>query len=214
MDRSEFRAPGAGRVATTRDGYAAFVPASLPPRLTYTKDLVLALSRADAALGELSGVGGELPDPRLLGASFERQEALCSARIEGTGVTLSDLLLDQVSAAPATASRDDLREVRDCIATLRLGAARLEETPLSMELVRELHGRLLRNEVGGARMPGAFRTEPIRWPASDARRRILGPFVAYTLLSRRASKTASRVRSSLRIAANPPVEDARCASPG
>ena len=28
MDRSEFHAPGAGRVVTTRDGYAAFVPAS------------------------------------------------------------------------------------------------------------------------------------------------------------------------------------------
>ena len=51
---------------------------------------MLALSRADAALGELSGVGGELPDPQLLDASFKRQEALCSSRIEGAQVSLSD----------------------------------------------------------------------------------------------------------------------------
>ena len=62
---------------------------------------MLALSRADAALGELSGVGGELPDPQLLDASFKRQEALCSSRIEGAEVSLSDLLLDQVGAARA-----------------------------------------------------------------------------------------------------------------
>ena len=86
MDPSEFHAPGAGKVVSSPEGYAAFVPAPLPPRVTYTKELVLALSRADAALGELSGVGGELPDPQLLDASFKRQEALCSSRIEGAAV--------------------------------------------------------------------------------------------------------------------------------
>jgi cell filamentation protein, protein adenylyltransferase len=158
LDRSEFHAPGAGRVVTTPDGYAAFVPAPLPPRLTFTRELALALSRADAALGELSGVGGELPDPQLLDASFQRQEALCSSRIEGAEVTLSDLLLDQVSAARPGVPREHLREVRDTVATLRYGVARLEETPLSLELVRELHERLLRGEVGDSRTPGEFRT--------------------------------------------------------
>ena len=66
------------------------MPAPLPPRLTYGGDLVLALSRADAALGELSGVGGEMPDPHLLDAPFKRQEALCSSRIEGAQVSLEE----------------------------------------------------------------------------------------------------------------------------
>lgn len=158
MDRSEFHAPGAGRVVTTQEGYAAFVPAPLPPRLTYGKELVLALSAADAALGKLSGVAGELPDPQVLDAPFKRQEALCSSRIEGAEVTLSDLLLDQVSAARPAVPRDHLREVRSCVAALRYGVARLEERPLSLELVREAHERLLRGEVSAARTPGEFRT--------------------------------------------------------
>ena len=134
------------------------MPAPLPPRLRYGPDLVLALSRADAALGELSGVGAELPDPQLLDAPFKRQEALCSSRIEGARVSLSDLLLDQVGAAPPGVPRDHLREVRSCIATLRFGVERLAQAPLSLTLVRELHEQLLRGEIGGHRTPGEFRT--------------------------------------------------------
>ena len=121
MDPSEFHAPEAGEVVDCPEGYAAFVPAPLPPSLTYSAELVLALSRADAALGELSGVGGELPDPQLLDAPFKRQEALCSSRIEGAQVSLSDLLLDQVAAAAPSVPRDHLREVRSCMSTLRFG---------------------------------------------------------------------------------------------
>ncbi|HUK76066.1 MAG TPA: Fic family protein, partial [Thermoleophilia bacterium] len=119
---------------------------------------MLALSRADATLGELSGVGAELPDPQLLDAPFKRQEALCSSRIEGARVSLSDLLLDQVGAAAAGVPRDHLREVRACIATLRFGVERLAQAPLSLTLVRELHEQLLRGEIGGRRTPGEFRT--------------------------------------------------------
>lgn len=158
MDPSEFHAPNAGKIVTTEEGYAAFVPAPLPPRVSYTKDLVMALSRADAALGELSGVGGELPEPQVLDASFKRQEALCSSRVEGSDVTLSDLYLDQVGAVGETVPRKHLREVRACIATLRHGVQLLEEGPLSLELIKSLHERLLRDEVGRTRTPGEFRT--------------------------------------------------------
>jgi Fic family protein len=158
VDPSQFLATSAGRIVTTPGGYAAFAPAPLPPKLRYGAELVLALSRADAALGELSGVGSELPDPHLLDASFKRQEALCSSRIEGADVSLSDLLLDQVAAARSGVPRDDLREVRRCIETLRHGVERLREVPLSLDLVRELHERLLRGEIGMARTPGELRT--------------------------------------------------------
>ena len=125
IDPSEFHAPEAGRIVTTPEGYAAFVPAPLPAEADVLAELVMALSRADAALGELAGVDGQLPDPRFLDGLFKRQEALCSSRIEGAEVSLSDLLLDQVGAARAEVPRDHLREVRSCIATLRYGVGRL-----------------------------------------------------------------------------------------
>jgi Fic family protein len=158
MDPSEFHAPGSGTVVSSPEGYAAFVPAPLPHKITYGRQLVLALSGADAALGELSGVGGELPDPTVLDASFKRQEALCSSRIEGAQVSLSDLFLDQVGAARASVPRDHLREVRACIQTLRFGVEQLRQEPLSLGFIKELHEQLLRDEVSGARTPGEFRT--------------------------------------------------------
>jgi hypothetical protein len=41
---------------------------------------VLALSRADAALSELSGLGRQLPEPYLLIDPYLRQEAVLSSR--------------------------------------------------------------------------------------------------------------------------------------
>lgn len=49
MRAEEFRAPEAGRVVKTLQGYAAFIPTPLPPAISYDHGLVLALSRADAA---------------------------------------------------------------------------------------------------------------------------------------------------------------------
>ena len=46
----EFHAPEAGRVVRAPGGYFAFVPAPLPPKISYTDEIVLALSRADSAL--------------------------------------------------------------------------------------------------------------------------------------------------------------------
>jgi hypothetical protein len=43
-----------------------------PPQLDYDEGLVLLLSRADAALSELSGLGRYLPNPHVLIAPYVR----------------------------------------------------------------------------------------------------------------------------------------------
>ena len=73
MDRARFQAPEAGRIIKVPTGYVAFVPAPLPPKLVYDPALVLALSRADASLGELSAMGRQLPNPHLLIAPYMRR---------------------------------------------------------------------------------------------------------------------------------------------
>ncbi len=71
MKPSDFHAPETGRVMQTRTGYVAFVPAPLPPSMTYTAESTRVLSQADAARGELSGMGRLLPNPHLLGNSIK-----------------------------------------------------------------------------------------------------------------------------------------------
>ena len=157
MRAEDFHAPEAGTLVPTMDGGLAFVPAPLPPAIDYDSELVLALSRADGALSELSGLGRQLPDPHLLIAPYLRQEAVLSSRIEGTVTTLSELLIDQAGGATTERERDDLREVRNYVTAMEHGLARLAKLPLSLRLVREVHEQLMRGVRGGTSAPGEFR---------------------------------------------------------
>jgi Fic family protein len=158
MDPSEFKTAAAGQIVTCSEGYVAFVPAPLPPRLAFTRELAVALSRADAALGALSGLGDELPSPAAMAAPFLRQEALCCSRIEGADVSLTEVLLDEIAAAPAGSHPDQLAGVRNVLATLVYGVECVARLPLDLALVRSLHQRLLHGETSTARAPGQFRT--------------------------------------------------------
>lgn len=166
MDPAQFHAPEAGRTVRMPTGYTVFVPAKLPPALRYDAPLVLLLSRADAALSELSGIGRHLPNPHLLIAPYVRREAVLSSRIEGTRATISDLLLQEAAAQPE-ANPTDVREVRNYIGALEHGMARLHDLPLSLRLVRELHGLLMEGVRGEHATPGEFRRTQNWIGASD-----------------------------------------------
>jgi len=157
VNAEAFRAPRAGRVVRTPQGYLAFVPAPPPPPIVYDDGLVVVLSRADAALSELAGLGRYLPDPRLLIAPYVRREAVLSSRIEGTRVGLADLLRDEAREGTGAASDAETREVRNYVAALEHGIARLADLPLSLRLVRELHECLMTGVRGGDATPGEFR---------------------------------------------------------
>ena len=157
MKPSDFQEPSSGRVIQTPQGYTAFIPAPLPPRLAYNDRLVLALSKADAALSELSGLGRQLPNPHLLIAPYVRREAVLSSRIEGTLAGLSDILLDEINADIPHGEETDVREVRNYVTALELGIKKLNDLPLSLRLVREIHKSLMKGARGDQATPGEFR---------------------------------------------------------
>ncbi len=145
-----------GRTIRCADGYRAYVPNPLPPRIEWTPALLTALSEADHTLGRLAGAGGRLPNPHLLIRPFVRREAVLSSRIEGTQATLGELLAVEAGAA-VDRSPDDLREVANYVAALEHGVARLKKLPLSLRLTRELHERLMKGVRDDAARPGEFR---------------------------------------------------------
>lgn len=157
MDAADFKAPQAGKIVRTADGHSAFMPSPLPPELpAFSGPLLLALSRADAALSELSGLGRQLPNPHLLIAPYLRREAVLSSRIEGTQATLEDILADE-AGQPPHAPVNDVLEVRNYVAALEYGIERLDTLPLSLRLVRELHAKLMEGVRGERAAPGEFR---------------------------------------------------------
>ena len=74
--------PNAGRTAPGRMvqrtlgdiPYLAFMPDPLPPLFDLDMKLAQQLSRADRALGELAGLGRDMPNPHLFIAPFGRRE--------------------------------------------------------------------------------------------------------------------------------------------
>ena len=77
--------------------------------------------------------------------------------IEGTQSSLSDLLLFELDQAPGV-PLDDVREVSNYAAALDHGLQLLDEGfPLSLRLIREIHGVLLAGGRGGNQNPGEFR---------------------------------------------------------
>ncbi len=137
-------------------GYAAFLPAPLPPKLHWTPKLIRMLSDADLVLGRLAGEGGHLPNPHLLMRPFIRREAVLSSKIEGTQATLGELLAAEAGAV-VERSPEELREVGNYVAALAHGIARLKNLPLCVRLIRELHEKLMKGVRGHNAMPGEFR---------------------------------------------------------
>ena len=151
------------RIGSGDHAYSAFVPFPLPPAPPVDlnasdRDL---LAGATQALRGLDAVTSLLPDTSLFIYAYVRKEALVSSQIEGTQSSLSDLLLyesDQLPGVPL----EDVREVSDYVAALDHGLARLRGGfPLSLRLIREIHGVLLRGGRGRHSDPGEFRRSQV-----------------------------------------------------
>ncbi|HEV7488349.1 MAG TPA: Fic family protein [Thermoanaerobaculia bacterium] len=156
MDQSQFIAHDTGRLVKTLDGHVAFVPAPLPPKIDLSFELMRRLSEADHALGTLGGIGRILPNPHLLTQPFLNREAVLSSRIEGTEASATDLALFQAAGSPES-NESDVREVSNYVTALRYGLKRLDELPLSLRFLREVHEKLMTDVRGGGRNPGQFR---------------------------------------------------------
>lgn len=168
MNPDDFRHSPCGRIVPTIDGAWAFVPDPLPPPLGL-EPLVPLLAEASMALGELNGIGRTLVNPYLLIRPFQRREAIASSSIEGTVTSLSDLFLFE-GGADERARPPDTREVFNYVRALELGIERMNEIPISLRLIREMHEMLLRGlrrHRGGTVPPGEFRKEQ-NWIGAQA----------------------------------------------
>lgn len=152
--------PRSGSFRQTLQGYRAFFPADLPaiPPVNLEGDLRLPLSRADQALGAINTIASVLPSPELFVAMYIQKEALLSSQIEGTQSSLVDVLGVDEEHEPVA----DVGEVVNYIKAMRHGLDRLkkEDFPMSLRLLREIHGILMQQVRGGkpALTPGEFRT--------------------------------------------------------
>ena len=132
-------------ISTVGESVKAFIPKPLPPQppIEWTSELRDKFDQAHLALGRLDSVSKFLPDTTLFLYMYVRKEAVLSSMIEGTQSSLSDLLLFEMDEEPAVPV-DDVQEVSNYVAALFHGLHLLESgLPLSLRLIKEMHGVLL-----------------------------------------------------------------------
>jgi Fic family protein len=140
----------AGRFRKQAHDYAAFIPENLPPDPPLKVDVRMQRLLQDASL-ELGRLDGFV-------TAFIRKEALLSSQIEGTQASL-----DEVLALEATEKNSERRssggasEVYRYVNAMNYGLDRLEALPLSLRLIKEIHGVLLDSGRGSDKSPGEFR---------------------------------------------------------
>ena len=145
-----------GRIIKTLKGYEAFIPNPLPPvpPVEIDQEMYYLLSAADRKLGRLDGITRVLPNPDLFLAMYVQKEAVLSSQIEGTQASLVDVL---GASFDSEKRKTDVADVVNYVNAMNFGLERLESLPLSLRLIREIHGILLQGVRGSDRSPGEFR---------------------------------------------------------
>ena len=111
--------------------------------------LVPIIGKANAAIARYDGLTAAIPNANVLLSPLTTQEAVLSSRIEGTNVTMGEVLEVEAGVDPdSQPKRDDAEEVLNYRIALRFAEHALTERPLSHHLLREAHALLLRGVRG------------------------------------------------------------------
>ncbi|AUX10588.1 cell filamentation protein Fic [Halalkaliarchaeum desulfuricum] len=168
MDADEF-ADGPGTIVEY-DGLACYRPASLPPEIEYTDAILCVYGDAQYALGRLATLHRNVDNENLLIAPFVVREAAMSSQIEGTNVTVSDIILHDIDTSPRRSGGDsqDVTEAYNYVDAIQQGFDRIAAgEQLSVDLVCDLQETLLADGRGSEDRPGQLREVPVYIGAPD-----------------------------------------------
>jgi len=134
-----------------------YLPENLPPSIDLSPAVIEANGRAMHSLGRLDGFWSEIDDPDTAFGLFVYKEAEQSSQVEGTQVTVSEMLRSGSDSKDVREARNYAEALRSATNTLAQEGRSREN--LSLTLVKSLHESLM--EAGRADdnpRPGEFRT--------------------------------------------------------
>lgn len=160
MKSEDFTPEAPGKLVPTTRGAQAFVPDPLPRNISLPGETILLLAEAESAVGRLGGTTAREFNPYLIGSPLLHREAILSSRMEGTVTTPEQLVL--LEAEAETEGRkprgdDETHEVLNYVRAMQHALERLEELPVGLRLMREIHRVLLTGVRGERHEPGEFR---------------------------------------------------------
>ena len=147
-DTSAYARPNGGFVDVPEYG-KAFVPARLPPEISYDDEMIDLLARAEGAAGELRGRAKGVPDAMI--RPHIKREAVASSRIEGTMASLEDLNMQEALGNISRADSGGLRlaEVQNYVRALEVSLKeRSKDCRIGLDLILKAHEMLMRGVRG------------------------------------------------------------------
>ena len=142
----------------TVESFKTYLPPPLPPDPALDLQMLSPkLQQATQALAELNDLVLSLPNTALFTSMFVRKEALLSSHIAGAKSSFADLVLFE-SNQEYDVSLEDVEDVSNYVQAMSHGLERIKNgSPLSLRLLREIHGMLLSGTRGADKLPGEFR---------------------------------------------------------
>lgn len=164
MNPKEFNTKRAGEIFEYQDEgetVVTFLPSPLPPEISYEEDMVRLVEEAASNLNDLKGTGRNLPNPNIFIQPYILKEAVVSSQIEGTRTSFEEAVIQADEEVEDTRETRDLQEVRNYAEALEYGMDRLGKEPLTVDLIRRIHEKLMSRVRGEERSPGEFRDKQV-----------------------------------------------------
>jgi len=133
-----------------------------PPENLDWKRLNKLVGQANSALGRYDGLLYAIPNVDVLLSPLITQEAVLSSKIEGTNVTMGEVLEIQAGGDSKNISqskKDDSEEVINYRYALMKSANETRDRPISQHLIRQAHSILMQGVRGRDKLPGQYRND-------------------------------------------------------
>lgn len=135
-----------------------YVPDSLPLEGLDVARLIRLIGPATAAIARYDGLLQGVVNPAVMLSPLTNREAVLSSKIEGTQATVDEVLEYEAGIEFEENKVHDIQEVVNYRKTLTLASESLENRPINLSLIKEMHGVLMDSVRGEKKSPGAFRT--------------------------------------------------------
>ncbi len=139
-----------------------YIPDTLPLKSLNWVEFIHLIGEANRELalyeGILKGIAG-IVNPGLLLTPLTTQEAVLSSKIEGTQATLEEVLKYEALPKKGSAKEQDIQEIVNYRNALNYAVGYLQQKPISLNLIKEIHDRLLDSVRGRNKARGQFRTK-------------------------------------------------------
>ena len=135
-----------------------YEPIPLPITELDYRRLFALVGDANAELARYDGLLQGIVNPSVMLSPLTDQEAVLSSKIEGTQATVDEVLEQEAGIAKEGEKAKDIQEIINYREALRSGHHHLQERPISLTFVCQLHATLLNSVRGQDKTPGKIRT--------------------------------------------------------